>query len=145
MLLLYKNFSLPFFEIKNSKMQNKKQKSSNPLTPSLMRRAGVRLIVFAYITTKNKSEAKKIGKILLQEKLAACVNIFNNTSSMYCWKGNVKEVNESVLIAKTSQKLFSKLTKQVKAIHSYSMPCILQIPITDGDKEYVDWLLSNLK
>jgi periplasmic divalent cation tolerance protein len=102
-------------------------------------------IVFAYITTKSKSEAQKIGKILLQEKLAACLNIFNNMNSMYCWKGKIKEVHESVLIAKTSQKLFPKLAKKVKSIHSHSVPCILQIPITDGNNEYVEWLLSSVK
>jgi periplasmic divalent cation tolerance protein len=107
-------------------------------------------IVFAYITTKNKSEAKKIGKILLQEKLAACVNIFDNMNSMYWWKGKsgsyrIEEAKESVLIAKTTKRLFPELLKKVKAIHSYSVPCILQIPVANGNKEYVNWLFSNLK
>jgi len=102
-------------------------------------------IVFAYITTKNKSEAKKIGKILLQERLAACVNILDNMNSLYWWDGKIQEENETVLIAKTSKKLFSKLSKKVKSIHSYKAPCILQIPITDGNREYVKWLLENVK
>jgi periplasmic divalent cation tolerance protein len=102
-------------------------------------------IVFAYITCKNRSEAKKIGKVLLQDKLAACVNIFDNMNSMYWWKGKIEDANETVLIAKTTKKLFPKLSKKVKAIHSYEVPCILQIPITDGNKEYVDWLLENIK
>ena len=102
-------------------------------------------IVFAYITTKNRSEAKKIGKILLQEKLAACVNILNHMHSMYWWKGKIEVSNEAVLIAKTTKTLFPKLSKKVKAIHSYDVPCILQIPVTDGNKEYVDWLLENIK
>ena len=101
-------------------------------------------IVFAYITCKNKSEAKKIGKVILQEKLAACINIFDNMTSMYWWKGKIQEESETVLIAKTTKKLFPKLSKKVKSIHSYSVPCILQIPITDGNKEYVDWLKRNL-
>ena len=101
-------------------------------------------IVFAYITTKNRAEAKKIGKILLQEKLAACVNILNHMHSMYWWKGKIEVSNEAVLIAKTTKKLFPKLSKKVKAIHSYYVPCILQIPVTDGNKEYVDWLIKNI-
>lgn len=101
-------------------------------------------IIFAYITTKNKSEAKKIGKVLLQEKLAACVNIFDNMSSMYWWEGKIEEANETVLIAKTTKKLFPKLSKKVKSIHSYSVPCILQIPVTDGNPEYINWLKGNL-
>src|ERR1035437_3596246 len=102
-------------------------------------------IVFAYITTKNKPEAKKIGKVLLQERLAACINIFDGMSSMYWWKEKIEEANENVLIAKTTKKLFSKLSKKVKSIHSYSVPCILQLEVKDGNKEYVKWLKSSLK
>src|ERR1039458_6265175 len=102
-------------------------------------------IVFAYITTKNKTEAKKIGKVLLQERLAACINIFDNMSSIYWWEGKIEEANETVLIAKTTKKLFPKLSKKVKSIHSYSVPCILQLEVKDGNKEYVKWLLENVK
>jgi len=101
-------------------------------------------IVFAYITTKNKSEAKKIGKILLQERLAACVNVFDNMNSMYWWEGKIQDEKETVLIVKTTKKLFLTLSRKVKSIHSYKAPCILQIPIIDGNKEYLKWLLSNL-
>lgn len=101
-------------------------------------------ITLVYIVTKNKSEAKKIGKALLQEGLAACVNILDGMQSMYRWKGKIEEARETVLIAKTTRKLFSKLSKKVKVIHSYEVPCILQIPVTDGNKEYVNWLLETL-
>jgi periplasmic divalent cation tolerance protein len=101
-------------------------------------------IIFAYITAKNKSEAKKIGKALLQERLAACVNIFDNMSSMYWWEGKIEEASETVLIAKTTKELFPKLSEKVKLIHSYSVPCILQIPVTDGNSEYINWLKENL-
>ena len=101
-------------------------------------------IVFAYITCKNKSEAKKIGKILLQEKLAACVNVFDKMESMYLWKGKIQNDTETILIAKTEKKLFPKLSKKVKSVHSYSVPCILQLEVKDGNKVYVNWLLSTL-
>ena len=102
-------------------------------------------IVFAYITTQNKSEAKKIGKVLLQERLAACVNIFDQMSSMYWWEGKIEEANETVLIAKTTKKIFPKLSKKVKSIHSYSIPCILQLEVKDGNKEYLNWIAETLK
>ena len=101
-------------------------------------------ITFAYITTKNKSEAKKIGKVLLESRLCACVNIFDNMNSMYWWKGKIEESNETVLIAKTTKKLFPKLSATVKALHSYAVPCILQLEVKDGNKEYVKWLVKNL-
>jgi len=102
-------------------------------------------IIFAYITCKNKSEAKKIGKVLLKERLAACVNIFDNMHSMYWWKGKIEEVNETVLIAKTTKKSFRKLSARVKQLHSYESPCILQLEVKDGSKEYINWLLKEAK
>ena len=101
-------------------------------------------IVFLYITTKNKAEAKKIAKVLLKERLCACVNIFDKMSSMYWWKGKIEEANETVLIAKTTKNKFSKLSARVKVLHSYDCPCILQIDVTGGNKEYVNWLFLNL-
>src|SRR3990172_7994238 len=127
---------------KDLKMQKKKQNHRVSFLPSLTGREGEGLLVFVYITAKNKSEAKKIGMVLLQERLAACVNIFDKMSSMYWWKGKIEEANETVLIAKTTKKLFPKLSTKVKAIHSYSVPCILQLEVKDGNKEYVEWLLA---
>lgn len=101
-------------------------------------------MIFAYIVAKNKSEAKKIGIALLEARLCACVNIFDNMHSMYRWKGKIEEANETVLIAKTTKKLFPKLSSKVKSIHSYSVPCILQLEVKDGNKEYINWLLKNL-
>ena len=102
-------------------------------------------IIFAYIITKNKIEAKKIAKVLLKERLCACVNIFDKMSSMYWWKNKIEEANETVLIAKTTKNKFSKLSARVKQLHSYDCPCILQIDVTGGDKEYINWLTANLK
>ena len=124
-------------------MQTTKTKKENYF-PFPLRRVGDRLVV-AYITTKTKSEAKKIGKALLGARLCACVNIFDKINSMYWWKGKIEEANETVLIAKTTKKLFGKLSQKVKSLHSYSCPCILQLEVKDGNKEYVKWLLQNLK
>jgi periplasmic divalent cation tolerance protein len=102
-------------------------------------------IIFSYIACKDRSQAKKIGKILLEERLAACINIFDNMRSMYWWEGKIEEQNETVLIAKTTKKLFPKLSKKVRSIHSYSVPCILQLEVKDGNKEYIRWLTENLE
>ena len=102
-------------------------------------------IIFAYITAKNKSEAKKIGKALVKERLCACVNIFPEMNSIYWWKGKIENANEAVLIAKTTKQLFSKLSARVKELHSYECPCILQLEVTDGNKEYMNWLLESVK
>ncbi|MBI3502849.1 MAG: divalent-cation tolerance protein CutA [Bacteroidetes bacterium] len=64
---------------------------------------------------------------------------------MYWWKGKIEEANETVLITKTTKKVFRKLSEKVKSLHSYSCPCILQLDITDGNQEYTNWLLKEVK
>ena len=98
-----------------------------------------------YITAKNKEEARKIGKELLKARLAACVNIVDKMNSLYWWEGKIQDDNEAVLIAKTKESLVKELVEKVKSIHSYSCPCIISLPILDGNKEYLDWLEKETK
>jgi len=98
-----------------------------------------------YITTKDKDEARKIGKELVKARLAACVNIIDKMNSMYWWEGKVQDDNEAILIAKTKESLVPELIKKVKSIHSYSCPCIISLPILDGNKAYLDWLEKETK
>lgn len=101
-------------------------------------------IIFVYITTKNVSEAKQIGAALIKEGLCACVNILPSMYSIYRWNGKINSDKEAVLIAKTTKKMFAKLSARVKELHSYECPCILQLEITEGNKEYVKWLKENV-
>lgn len=98
-----------------------------------------------YITAKNKEEAGKIGKELVKARLAACVNIIDKMNSLYWWEGKIQDDNEAVLIAKTKESLVKELVKKVKSIHSYSCPCIISLPILDGNKDYLDWLEKETK
>jgi periplasmic divalent cation tolerance protein len=98
-----------------------------------------------YITTKDKNEARRIGKELVKTRLAGCVNIIDNMNSMYWWEGKIQDDQEVILIAKTRQSLVKKLIKKVKSIHSYSTPCIISLPILDGNKQYLDWLEKETK
>lgn len=95
-----------------------------------------------YITTSDKKEAKKIGRALVNERLAACVNIIDGMESMYRWKGQVEEDNECILIAKTNLRHVSKLTNRVKELHSYECPCVITFTLNEqeGNGEYLDWL-----
>ena len=102
-------------------------------------------IIFVYIVCKNKAEAKKIGSSLVKERLAACVNILDSMNSIYRWKGKIEHAKEVVLIAKTTQQLFAKLSAKVKSLHSYSIPCIVSLDIVKGDKEYFKWLEESVK
>ena len=100
---------------------------------------------FVYVTTKDKAEAKKIGKAVVEERLAACANIIDKMESIYWWKGKLEEGSEAILILKTKEDLVPELIEKVKSLHSYDCPCIVALPITDGNKAFLDWLQSETK
>ena len=97
-------------------------------------------ISLVYITAKNKKEARKIGQALVKARLAAGVNIIDKISSIYRWKGRIRNKTEAILIAKTKKSLVKKLIEKVKALHSYACPCIVAIPIIDGNLNFLDWV-----
>jgi len=94
-------------------------------------------------TAKDKNEAKKIAKILVEEKLAACVNIIDNVTSIYYWN-EVCEDNETLLIIKTTKEKINLLENKIKSIHSYEVPEIVYFE-ADAENNYLDWLKSYLK
>ncbi len=95
---------------------------------------------FIYITTKDKSEAMAIGRALVQERLAACINVFDNMEAIYWWGDEIYEVGEVVLIAKTRSELVAELTARVQSMHSYNCPCVVALPIVAGNPAYLAWL-----
>lgn len=103
------------------------------------------MYAFVYITTSGKNESKKIGKKLVEEKLAACVNIIPLIESVYLWKGEIEEDEESLIIAKTKEGYIDKIIKLVKEIHSYETPAILAIPIIRGSEDYLGYLDKELE
>jgi len=102
-------------------------------------------IVDVYITARNLKEARKIAKILIREKLAGCVNIIPKIESMYWWHSKVQHHDESALIAKTKKSNVRKIVYRVKSIHSYSMPCIVSLPIKDGNRDYIRWIKREVR
>jgi len=95
---------------------------------------------FVYMTAGSREEARRIGRTLVEERLAACVNILDGMSSMYWWEGAVQEEQETVLIAKTRTELLERLTDRVRALHSYACPCVVALPIEGGNAAYLQWL-----
>ena len=98
-----------------------------------------------YITAKDKVEAKKIARVLVEERLAACANIIENVNSVYWWEGKIEEGKEAVIVAKTKGSLVPELINKVKSLHSYKCPCIVSLPLVDGNKDYLDWILAETK
>ena len=91
-------------------------------------------------TTNSSEEAKRIADALVQERLAACVNIVPAITSIYRWQGEVHRDNEVLLIAKSRPELFESLAARVQALHSYEMPEIIALPIVAGSKVYLNWI-----
>jgi len=100
---------------------------------------------FVYMTAGSKAEAQKIGKALVESRLAACVNILDNMQSIYRWEQEIQQDTEVVLIAKTTASLISQLIEKVIALHSYDCPCIVSLPISDGYPPFLDWIQAEVK
>ncbi len=97
------------------------------------------------MTAPNKEEAKKIVRTLLEERLIACGNILDPVSSLFWWKGKIEEEKEVLVLMKSNETLFKKLSKRVTELHSYEVPEILALPIVAGSQAYLDWLKACLE
>ena len=100
---------------------------------------------FVYMTAPDREEARRIGRALVEERLAACVNVLDGMNSLYWWEGAVQDDSEAVLIAKTRADLLESLTERVKALHPYSCPCVVALPIVAGNPAYLDWLAGETR
>ena len=98
-----------------------------------------------YITCKNKKEAQKIGLYLVRKRLAACCNIIPQINSLYWWKNKIVKAGEVILIAHTMKRNFKRIAKEIKKLHGYEVPCILEIPVEKVNREYLKWLQKETK
>lgn len=96
--------------------------------------------IIVLITAADKKEAKKIAGGLIAQRLAACVNIIPNVSSLFWWQGKTDNAKEVLLIAKSKSSAFKKIKTLVKKLHSYEVPEIIALPIIAGEKKYLEWL-----
>jgi periplasmic divalent cation tolerance protein len=95
---------------------------------------------FVYMTAKDVSEARKLGRALVKDRLAACVNILGPMESMYWWKGAVQNDKEVALIAKTTTRTLDALIRKVLSIHSCEVPCVVAMPIAKGNPAFLRWI-----
>lgn len=97
--------------------------------------------ILVMITTPSKEIGNQIADVLLAEKLAACVNIISPINSLYTWKGEINDDEESLLIVKSRENLFADgIIPAVRAIHPYEVPEIIALPIILGFGDYLDWI-----
>jgi len=96
--------------------------------------------ITVFITAPNEEEASKISRTIVEERLAACVNIIRSVRSIYRWQGRIEDESEVLMVVKTKRTLFDRLQKRVKELHTYAVPEIIGLPVIEGSKEYLDWL-----
>ena len=97
-----------------------------------------------YMTFPTKADAIAVGRELVGHKLAACVNILDQMNSIYHWDGELQYDTEVVMIAKTLASRVPELTEIVKANHSAECPCILTIPVTGGNPDFLAWIAGEV-
>ncbi|HWR90090.1 MAG TPA: divalent-cation tolerance protein CutA [Dissulfurispiraceae bacterium] len=96
--------------------------------------------VVVYITAPNEEEAARMAAALVEERLAACVNIVKNVRSIYRWKDKTEDETEVLMIAKTQRGLFDRLLRRVRELHSYTVPEVIAMPVIAGSEDYLRWV-----
>jgi periplasmic divalent cation tolerance protein len=88
-------------------------------------------------------EAERIARTLVEEKLAACVNMVGPVHSIYRWRGAIEQAKEHLLIIKTRQRLYPQLERRVRELHSYEVPEIIALAPTAGLRPYLEWIIDS--
>ena len=93
-----------------------------------------------YVTAADAAEARKIGRAMVEARLAACANIIAEMTPIFRWEGAIGEGTESVVILKTTEARVDALVEAVEAMHSYDCPCAVVLPIVGGSRAFLDWI-----
>ncbi len=101
-------------------------------------------VVLVLSTVPDDPSAERIARTLVEEKLAACVNLFSPMRSVYRWKGDVEWATERQIVIKTSSALVPAVRARLKALHSYELPECLVVPVADGAPDYLAWIADQL-
>ncbi len=91
-------------------------------------------------TTEHQEAARQIADLLVEKRLAACVQIVGPVTSVYRWQGQVESAQEWQCLIKTRQSLFHEVEQAIREIHPYDVPEIIAVPIVAGSRDYLTWL-----
>jgi periplasmic divalent cation tolerance protein len=101
-----------------------------------------KIVVFS--TCSSQEEAERLARALLEQHLAACVNVLSPVRSFYWWKGAIEDAAEWLLVIKTSRDLFERVRAALESSHSYELPEVLAIPVVAGSPNYLAWMEGEL-
>jgi periplasmic divalent cation tolerance protein len=97
-----------------------------------------------YVTTSNRAEAQKLGRLSVEERLAACANVLGDIESYYHWESKFETSSETLLILKTTLEKLAALTDRLRELHSYSCPAIVAVPILGGSSQFLSWVCAEV-
>jgi periplasmic divalent cation tolerance protein len=101
-----------------------------------------RTFVVVLVTAGSNEEGRRIGRAMVEERLAACVNVVGPIRSIYRWEGAIEEAEEHLLVMKARAADVPTLTARVRALHSYDVPEVVALPLTGGSEAYLAWLAA---
>ncbi len=97
------------------------------------------------VTAGSREEASHLAQVLVEERLATCVNLLLAIASTYWWRRQIEQADEVLLIMKTRQDLLELLTARVRALHSASVPEVIAVPIIGGNPDYLAWIDESVR
>ena len=100
-------------------------------------------VMAVLVSAPDDASARRIARALVEERLAACVNLLPGVHSIYRWKGAVEEASEVLLVAKTRAARVAALAARVRALHPYELPEVVALPVADGSRSYLRWVLAD--
>ena len=98
--------------------------------------------ISVYVTAAARAQAEALGQTLVEERLAACANVFDGLTSIYRWEGAIRRDHEAALLLKTRAALLPQLEARIRALHGYTLPCIVAWPIEGGSAAYLAWIVE---
>ena len=101
-------------------------------------------VTSVYVLFASMEEAEAIGRTVVEERLAACINILGPVRSIYRWQGAIESADEVAAILKTARAEADALITRIAALHSYDVPCIVTWPIDKVLRSYADWVEDNV-
>ena len=102
-------------------------------------------VIAVLCTTPNQEVASNLANTIVQERLAACVNIISGITSVYHWNDSLCHDQEVLLVIKTTSQVFPSLRQRVLSLHPYEVPELIALPVTAGSRPYLTWIQNNTK
>ncbi len=102
------------------------------------------VVVLGYIVCADAAEAQKIGRVLVEEKLAACANVVSGVQSFFSWAGKIQNTEEAILFCKTLSEKIPAVEKKIKSMHTYDVPCICFYEAKSVNPAYKKWIRESL-